>query len=63
MLAEKQGRCDQADGGCHVASLREIGRMTLTKTENKGKSNRRVYFVLEDPAGFVRRVNNLLLGK
>lgn len=41
----------QADGGCHVASLREIGRMTLTKTENKGKSNRRVYFVLEDPAG------------
>ena len=38
----------QADGGCHVASLREIGAMTLTKTENKGKSNRRVYFVLED---------------
>lgn len=37
----------QADGGCHVASLREIGKMTLTKTENKGKSNRRVYFVLE----------------
>lgn len=41
----------QADGGCHVASLREIGGMTLTRTENKGKSNRRVYFVLEDPAG------------
>jgi Ser-tRNA(Ala) deacylase AlaX len=37
----------QADGGCHVASLKEIGRLTLTKSENKGKANRRVYFVLE----------------
>lgn len=37
----------QADGGCHVASLSEIGRLTLTKSENKGKANRRVYFVLE----------------
>jgi Ser-tRNA(Ala) deacylase AlaX len=39
----------QADGGCHVASLREIGRLVLTKCENKGKANRRVYFVLEGP--------------
>jgi Ser-tRNA(Ala) deacylase AlaX len=39
----------QADGGCHVASLEEIGRLVLTKCENKGKANRRVYFVLEDP--------------
>jgi misacylated tRNA(Ala) deacylase len=37
----------QADGGCHVAALGEIGRLALTKTENKGKANRRVYFVLE----------------
>lgn len=37
----------QADGGCHVASLSEIGQMVLTKTENKGKANRRVYFKLE----------------
>jgi len=37
----------QADGGCHVASLTEVGPLTLTKTENKGKANRRVYFVLE----------------
>lgn len=37
----------QADGGCHVAQLSEIGRLTLTKSENKGKANRRVYFVLE----------------
>ena len=39
----------QADGGCHVASLREIGRLRLTKCENKGKANRRVYFELDDP--------------
>jgi Ser-tRNA(Ala) deacylase AlaX len=39
----------QADGGCHVASLREIGRLVLTKCENKGKANRRVYFALEEP--------------
>jgi misacylated tRNA(Ala) deacylase len=37
----------QADGGCHVASLREVGRLVLTKLENKGKANRRVYFELE----------------
>ena len=37
----------QADGGCHVASLKEVGTLTMTKTENKGKSNRRVYFVLD----------------
>jgi Ser-tRNA(Ala) deacylase AlaX len=39
----------QADGGCHVASLKEVGRLVLTKTENKGRANRRVYFVLEGP--------------
>jgi Ser-tRNA(Ala) deacylase AlaX len=37
----------QADGGCHVAQLAEIGRMVLTKSENKGKANRRVYFQLQ----------------
>lgn len=37
----------QADGGCHVARLGEIGRLALTRAENKGKANRRVYFVLE----------------
>lgn len=37
----------QADGGCHVGKLSEIGKLTLTKSENKGKANRRVYFVLE----------------
>lgn len=37
----------QADGGTHVRSLKEIGRITLLKCENKGKNNRRVYFVVE----------------
>ena len=46
-LVEIVGFDTQADGGCHVRSLGEIGRLRLTKTENKGKVNRRVYFVLE----------------
>ena len=37
----------QADGGCHVDQLSEIGKLVLTKSENKGKANRRVYFVLQ----------------
>lgn len=47
-LVEIEGFDLQADGGCHVSHLEEIGRLVLTKSENKGKSNRRVYFVLED---------------
>ncbi len=46
-LVEIVGFDTQADGGCHVATLAEIGRLVLTKTENKGRANRRVYFVLE----------------
>ncbi len=38
----------QADGGTHVANVREVGRIQLVKTENKGKNNRRVYFQLSD---------------
>lgn len=49
-LVEIVGFDTQADGGCHVRSLREIGRLALAKTENKGKANRRVYFVLEETA-------------
>ena len=46
-LVEIEGFDVQADGGCHVARLHEIGRLRMTKSENKGKANRRVYFVLE----------------
>jgi peptidoglycan biosynthesis protein MviN/MurJ (putative lipid II flippase) len=38
----------QPCGGTHVASTAEIGRVVVTKLENKGKQNRRVYLVLED---------------
>ena len=37
----------QPDGGCHVASLNEIGEIVLTKLENKGKNNRRLYYILK----------------
>ena len=37
----------QADGGVHVKNTREIGRVVGLKTENKGKSNRRLYFSVE----------------
>ncbi len=37
----------QADGGVHVRNTREIGKVVGLKTENKGKSNRRLYFTVE----------------
>jgi misacylated tRNA(Ala) deacylase len=39
----------QADGGTHVASTRQIGRITIAKIENKGKGFRRVRLRLEGP--------------
>ena len=32
----------QADGGTHVASTAEVGRIKVLKTESKGKGNKRV---------------------
>ena len=37
----------QADGGVHVRNTGEIGRVVGLRTENKGKSNRRLYFKVE----------------
>ncbi len=37
----------QACGGTHVRNTKEIGKIKITKAENKGKENRRVEFVLE----------------
>ena len=37
----------QADGGTHVRNLREVGKIKLLKLENKGKNNKRIYFVVE----------------
>jgi misacylated tRNA(Ala) deacylase len=46
-IVEIVGVDRQADGGTHVRSLREVGQIEVLKTENKGKNNRRVYFVLK----------------
>jgi misacylated tRNA(Ala) deacylase len=39
----------QADGGTHVASSAEVGRVRVVKTESKGKANKRIRIQLEDP--------------
>ncbi len=36
----------QADGGTHVRNTSEIGQIEIIKMDNKGKSNRRIYFRL-----------------
>jgi Ser-tRNA(Ala) deacylase AlaX len=36
----------QADGGVHVANTREIGTVLGLRSENKGKTNRRLYFTV-----------------
>lgn len=36
----------QADGGTHVKSTKEVGKMTITKVDNKGKGRKRLYFSL-----------------
>jgi misacylated tRNA(Ala) deacylase len=36
----------QADGGTHVASTGEVGRVRVVKTESKGKANKRVRIAL-----------------
>ncbi len=40
----------QADGGTHVASTAEVGTFTVTKTESKGKGNKRLRFELSASA-------------
>jgi misacylated tRNA(Ala) deacylase len=38
----------QADGGTHVASTRQIGRITVAKVENKGRGFRRLRIKISD---------------
>ncbi len=47
-LVDIAGLDVQADGGTHVASTRQIGRMQVAKVENKGKGFRRIRIVLPD---------------
>jgi misacylated tRNA(Ala) deacylase len=41
-----EGIDQQADGGTHVANTREVGRVRITGSENKGKGNKRLAIVL-----------------
>ena len=43
-----EGIDQQADGGTHVANTREVGRVRIARSENKGKGNKRLEIVLED---------------
>lgn len=45
-IVEIEGYDLQADGGVHVKNLGEIGKIEPLKFENKGKSNRRMYFTI-----------------
>ncbi len=50
-IVDIKGFDRQPDGGCHVKSLIEIGKISTKKLVNKGKSNRRLYFTLENMSG------------
>jgi misacylated tRNA(Ala) deacylase len=39
----------QADGGTHVATTAEVGRVQVLKTESKGRANKRVRLAVADP--------------
>jgi misacylated tRNA(Ala) deacylase len=41
----------QADGGTHVASTAEVGRVRISKVESKGKGFRRIRIDLDDAPG------------
>ncbi len=47
-IVDIKGFDAQADGGCHVISLKEIGKIIFLEAVNKGKNNRRIYFTLEE---------------
>ncbi len=46
-IVDIEGIDVQADGGTHVSSTGEIGVIELSKTENKGRNNRRIYYTLK----------------
>jgi misacylated tRNA(Ala) deacylase len=43
-----EGIDKQADGGTHVRTTAEVGRVRVVKTESKGKANKRIRIELED---------------
>ena len=49
-VIEIAGLDKQADGGTHVRSTSEVGRVRVAKTENKGKGFKRMRIELVDPS-------------
>jgi misacylated tRNA(Ala) deacylase len=52
-----EGFDEQACGGTHVHSTFDVGRFSITRTENKGKSNKRLYVRLEPPGILESKTN------
>lgn len=48
-IVEIEGFDAQADGGIHVATTQECGRLRIVKTENKGRLNKRLEIALDAP--------------
>ena len=46
-----EGIDQQADGGTHVANTREVGRVRIARSENKGRGFKRLEIVLESGEG------------
>ena len=46
-IVDIKGFDRQADGGCHVKNLKEIGTIMFKDYVNKGKNFKRVYFTIE----------------
>ena len=46
-IVDIKGFDRQADGGCHVINLNEIGQIKFKDAVNKGKNFKRVYFTVE----------------
>jgi len=46
-IVDIKGFDRQADGGCHIKNLNEIGKIKFIEAVNKGKKFKRVYFTIE----------------
>ena len=46
-IVDIKGFDRQADGGCHIKNLKEIGTIIFQEYKNKGKNFKRVYFTIE----------------
>jgi misacylated tRNA(Ala) deacylase len=46
-VVDIEGIDQQADGGTHVRNTSEVGRVRITRSENKGKGNKRIEIALE----------------